>query len=79
MARSRTADPVLADGTHRHLRLEGDPELADDDHVERGIEGTGHLVGHGNAAAGETEDHDVIAAIRTRGPRPAANRRRPDP
>ena len=53
-------DPALTDGAHGELGLEGHAELADHDHVERGVQRTGHLEGHGDPAAREPEDDDVV-------------------
>ena len=52
-------DAVLAERTHRELRLPRHPQLADDDHVERSPEDPRDLGSDRDPSAWQAEHHDV--------------------
>ncbi|GAA2811215.1 hypothetical protein GCM10020219_099130 [Nonomuraea dietziae] len=60
----QNAHAVLADRAERQLRPDGHAELAHQDDVERRPDGVGHLEGDRDAAAGKTEDDDVLTGQR---------------
>ena len=53
---------AFTDGSHRQLRLERHTQLPHHDDVQGCVQRRGDFEGDGNAAAGQSEDHDVLAA-----------------
>ena len=55
------AGAALPDGAHGKLGLVGKSQLPHHDHVQRRVEGGGDFEGDRDAAAGQAQDHDVLA------------------
>ncbi|GAA4790813.1 hypothetical protein GCM10023200_27380 [Actinomycetospora chlora] len=61
--RQRDGDPVLGDGAHGDVRLQGEAHLPHHDHVQRCPQGPRDLRGHPDPAPGQREHDGVVRPL----------------